>query len=101
MILTKRRFKDDHDDDSFVKLQQKRSDDFEGEGMGEGKGFASEMYRNTSEELFLKSLMDSSVPTMEMLGFKNISSSHPHNFRTDSEELFKSWLTNGEASQNR
>ncbi|KAG8634044.1 hypothetical protein MANES_17G003400v8 [Manihot esculenta] len=64
--------------------------------MGEGKGFASEMYRNTSEELFLKSLMDSSVPTMEMLGFKNISSSHPHNFRTDSEELFKSWLTNGE-----
>ncbi|XP_057997079.1 protein CYCLOPS isoform X2 [Hevea brasiliensis] len=68
--------------------------------MGEGKGFASEMHRNTSEELFLKSLMESSigmpVPTMEMLGFKNISSPHHHNFRTDSEELFKSWLTNGE-----
>lgn len=58
----------------------------------------SDMYRNNSEELFLKSLMESSiglpVPTMEMLGFKNLSQS----FRTDSEELFKSWLTNGEAS---
>ncbi|KAH9687725.1 protein CYCLOPS [Citrus sinensis] len=58
----------------------------------------SEMYRNNSEELFLKSLMETSiglpVPTMEMLGFKNLS----QGFRTDSEELFKSWLTNGEAS---
>ncbi|KDP39748.1 hypothetical protein JCGZ_02768 [Jatropha curcas] len=65
--------------------------------MAEGKGL-SEMYRNTSEELFLRSLMESSIgmpmPSMEMLGFKNISSHH--NFRTDSEELFKSWLTNGE-----
>ncbi|KAH9753827.1 protein CYCLOPS [Citrus sinensis] len=56
----------------------------------------SEMYRNNSEELFLKSLMETSiglpVPTMEMLGFKNLS----QGFRTDSEELFKSWLTNGE-----
>lgn len=63
----------------------------------EGRGY-SEMYRNTSEELFLKSLMESSIgmpiPTMEMLGFKNLN----HNFRTDSEELFNSWLTNGEAS---
>lgn len=63
----------------------------------EGRGFA-EMYRNSSEELFLKSIMESSVgmavPTMEMLGFKNLS----QNFRVDSEELFKSWLTNGEAS---
>ncbi|KAL9450886.1 hypothetical protein AB3S75_012597 [Citrus x aurantiifolia] len=54
------------------------------------------MYRNNSEELFLKSLMETSiglpVPTMEMLGFKNLS----QGFRTDSEELFKSWLTNGE-----
>lgn len=63
----------------------------------EGRGF-SDLYRNSSEELFLKSLMESSVgmpiPTMEMLGFKNLN----QNFRTDSEELFKSWLTNGEAS---
>ncbi|XP_057477721.1 protein CYCLOPS-like [Actinidia eriantha] len=61
----------------------------------EGRGY-SDFYRNTSEELFLKSLMESSmgmpVPTMEMLGFKNLS----NNLRTDSEELFKSWLTNGE-----
>lgn len=63
----------------------------------EGRGY-TDFYRNTSEELFLKSLMESSIgmpiPTMEMLGFKNLSQS----FRTDSEELFKSWLTNGEAS---
>lgn len=61
----------------------------------EGRGY-SDFYRNTSEELFLKSLMESSIgmpiPTMEMLGFKNLNQS----FRTDSEELFKSWLTNGE-----
>lgn len=61
----------------------------------EGRGY-SDFYRNTSEEMFLKSLMESSigmpVPTMETLGFKNLS----QNFRTDSEELFKSWLTNGE-----
>ncbi|KAK2991175.1 hypothetical protein RJ640_002289 [Escallonia rubra] len=52
----------------------------------EGRDY-SDFYRNTSEELFLKSLMEGSigVPTMEMLGFKNLS----HNFRTDSEELFK------------
>ncbi|XP_059642784.1 protein CYCLOPS-like [Cornus florida] len=60
-----------------------------------GRGY-SDFDRNTSEELFLKSLMENSVgmpvPTMEMLGFKNL----PHNVRTDSEELFKSWLTNGE-----
>lgn len=58
----------------------------------------SDMYRNTSEELFLKTLMESSIgmpaPTMEMLGFRNLSQS----FRTDSEELFKTWLTTGEAS---
>ncbi|KAA8525138.1 hypothetical protein F0562_006998 [Nyssa sinensis] len=61
----------------------------------EGRGY-SDVYRNTSEELFLKSLMEGSigipVPTMEMLGLKNLS----QNFRADSEELFKSWLTNGE-----
>ncbi|CAI0441888.1 unnamed protein product, partial [Linum tenue] len=62
---------------------------------GEGRGFSSDLYRNTSEEMFIKSLMESSIgmpaPTMEMLGFKNLH----HNFRTDSEELFKSWLTTG------
>ncbi|KAL8498646.1 hypothetical protein ACS0TY_021838 [Phlomoides rotata] len=61
----------------------------------EGRSY-SELYRNTSEEMFIKTVMDSSVgmpaPTMEMLGFKNLT----QNFRTDSEELFKSWLTNGE-----
>ncbi|XP_030535406.1 protein CYCLOPS-like isoform X2 [Rhodamnia argentea] len=61
----------------------------------EGRGFSG-FYRNSSEEMFLKALMESSVgmpiPTMEMLGFKNLS----QNFRTDSEELFKSWLTNAE-----
>ncbi|KAI3468537.1 hypothetical protein Pfo_025200 [Paulownia fortunei] len=63
----------------------------------EGRGY-SEFYRNTSKELFIKTMMESSIgmpaPTMEMLGFKNLT----QNFRTDSEELFKSWLTNGEAS---
>ncbi|KAK1304069.1 hypothetical protein QJS10_CPB11g00063 [Acorus calamus] len=33
------------------------------------------------------------MPSMEMLGFKNISQP----FRVDSEELFDSWLNNGEA----
>ncbi|PPR87576.1 hypothetical protein GOBAR_AA33107 [Gossypium barbadense] len=62
----------------------------------EGRQF-SDFYRNSSEELFIKSLMESPmgmpVPNMEMLGFKNLS----QNFRADSEELFRSWLTNGEA----
>ncbi|XP_039051985.1 protein CYCLOPS-like [Hibiscus syriacus] len=61
----------------------------------EGRQF-SDFYRNSSEEMFIKSLMETSmgmpVPTMEMLGFKNLS----QNFRADSEELFRSWLTNGE-----
>ncbi|KVH91347.1 hypothetical protein Ccrd_006630 [Cynara cardunculus var. scolymus] len=56
----------------------------------------SDLYRNTSEDMFIRTMMESSVgipaPTMEMLGFKNLSS----NFRADSEELFKSWLTTGE-----
>lgn len=66
----------------------------------EGRGL-SDLYRNSSEELFLRSYMESSNiampagPAMDMLGFKNLS----HNLRTDSEELFKSWLTNGEASR--
>ncbi|KAK8537830.1 hypothetical protein V6N12_043976 [Hibiscus sabdariffa] len=65
----------------------------------EGRQF-SDFYRNSSEEMFIKSLMETSigmpVPTMEMLGFKNLS----QNFRADSEELFRSWLTNGENQGN-
>ncbi|KAF7829142.1 protein CYCLOPS-like [Senna tora] len=65
----------------------------------EGRGFSG-LYKNTSEELFLKTVMESPigmpVPTMEMLGFKAITQS----FRTDSEELFKRWLTNGEQGHN-
>lgn len=57
----------------------------------EGRGY-SDMYRNTSEELFIKTMMEGSMgmpaPTMEMLGFKNLSQS----YRGDSEELFKNWL---------
>lgn len=70
-----------------------------------GKGYMemegrvySDLYRNTSEDMFIRTLMESSVgmpsPTMEMLGFKNLS----NNFRADSEELFKNWLTTAEAS---
>ncbi|KAJ8754402.1 hypothetical protein K2173_002853 [Erythroxylum novogranatense] len=93
-------------DDSFVKSESEgehyRSFHQWGEGEKiqmdtQGSGF-SDMYRNTSEELFIKSLMETSIgmsaPTMEMLGFKNLS----QNLRTDSEELFKSWLTNGETN---
>lgn len=61
-----------------------------------GRGF-SELLRNSSDEMFLKTLMENPIgtaaPSMEMLGFKNIS----QNFRGDSEELFNSWLMNGEA----
>ncbi|KAL8216496.1 hypothetical protein R6Q57_023333 [Mikania cordata] len=61
----------------------------------EGKVF-SDLYRNTSEDMFIRTLMESSVgmpsPTMEMLGLKNLS----NNFRADSEELFKNWLTTAE-----
>ncbi|XP_070038497.1 protein CYCLOPS-like isoform X1 [Nicotiana tomentosiformis] len=62
----------------------------------EGRGY-SDLCRNTSEEeLFIRNMMENSVgvpaPTMEMLGFRNIS----HSLRTDSEELFKTWLTTAE-----
>ncbi|XP_061366098.1 protein CYCLOPS-like [Gastrolobium bilobum] len=61
----------------------------------EGRGFSG-LYKNSSEELFLKTVMESPigvpVPTVEMLSFKGVSQS----FRADSEELFKRWLTNGE-----
>ncbi|PKA60803.1 hypothetical protein AXF42_Ash006437 [Apostasia shenzhenica] len=61
----------------------------------EGRGF-SDLLRNTSEEIFLKTMMENpigiSAPSMEMLGFKNITQT----FRGDSEELFNSWLMNGE-----
>lgn len=64
-----------------------------------GRSF-SEIYRNTSEEIFLKTLMEGTVgmpaPTMEMIGFKNVI----QNCRTDSEELFKNWLTTAENGYN-
>ncbi|KAM0913901.1 hypothetical protein ACQ4PT_011875 [Festuca glaucescens] len=64
----------------------------------EGRGL-SELFRNTSEEIFLKAVMENSIgvaapPSMEMMGFRNMSQS----FREDSEELFNSWLMNGEIS---
>nr|KAJ0217046.1 hypothetical protein LSAT_V11C300135830 [Lactuca sativa] len=44
----------------------------------------SDLYRNSSEDMFIRTLMESPVgmpsPTMEILGFKNLSS----NFRADS-----------------
>lgn len=47
----------------------------------------------------MKALMENSVgfptPTVDVIGFRNLS----HNFRADSEELFKSWLNNAEASR--
>lgn len=74
-----------------------RSEGEKGLKEAEGRGF-SDLYRNASEEMFLKSLMETAIgmpaPNMEMLGFKNLSQTS----RSDSEELFKSWLTNGEAS---
>lgn len=61
----------------------------------EGRGY-SDLLRNTSEEIVLKSLMENpigiSAPSMEMMGFKNISQT----LRGDSEELFNSWLMNKE-----
>ncbi|CAN4076374.1 unnamed protein product [Withania somnifera] len=61
----------------------------------EGRGY-SDLYRNTSEELFIKTMIENSVgvpvPTIDILGFRNIS----HSLRTDSEELFKSWLNSAE-----
>uniref|UniRef100_A0A0E0L721 Uncharacterized protein n=1 Tax=Oryza punctata TaxID=4537 RepID=A0A0E0L721_ORYPU len=65
----------------------------------EGRGL-SELFRNTSEDMFLKAMMENSMgvaaaaPSMEMMGFRNMS----QGFREDSEELFNSWLMNGEAS---
>uniref|UniRef100_A0ACD6ACZ7 Uncharacterized protein n=1 Tax=Avena sativa TaxID=4498 RepID=A0ACD6ACZ7_AVESA len=62
----------------------------------EGRGL-SDLFRNTSEEIFLKAVMENSIgvaapPSMEMMGFRNMS----QGFREDSEELFNSWLMNGE-----
>ena len=62
----------------------------------EGRGL-SDLFRNTSEEIFLKAVMEkmgvAAAPSMEMLGFKNMS----QGLTEDSEELFNSWLMNGEA----
>ncbi|XP_008648753.1 protein CYCLOPS isoform X2 [Zea mays] len=63
----------------------------------EGRGL-SDLFRNTSEEIFLKAVMENSMgvaaapPSMEMLGFKAMS----QGLREDSEELFNSWLMNEE-----
>lgn len=56
----------------------------------EGRSF-SDLFRNSTEEMFLKSVMENpigaSTPTsVEMLGF-----------REDSEKLFNSWLMSAEA----
>ncbi|KAJ0730691.1 putative protein CYCLOPS [Helianthus annuus] len=97
--------KGDFIDNSYVNnavQEQKLSTTSTGET---GKGYMemegrvySDLYRNSSEDMFIRTLMESSVgmpsPTMEMLGFKNLS----NNFRADSEELFKNWLTTAEAS---
>ncbi|KAH0463234.1 hypothetical protein IEQ34_007816 [Dendrobium chrysotoxum] len=57
----------------------------------EGSGF-SELLRNTTEEILIKSMMDNPIGnpvlSMEMLGFKNIMQP----FRADSEELFNGWI---------
>lgn len=56
-----------------------------------------DVQRNMNEEFILKSMAESSakviMPSMEMAGFKN----HFQTFRTDSEELFKSWITSEES----
>lgn len=90
-------------DDSFVKPENSQRNLNQGQTVPRIEGEKSflemeDLYRNSSEEMFLKYFMETSnvmpAPSMEMLGFKNLS----HNFRhADSEELFKSWLTNGEA----
>lgn len=55
--------------------------------------------RTFSEEILLKYFAKSSngmlARSMEMAGCKNLSQNFRH---VDSEEPFKSWLTNGEAS---
>ncbi|CAJ2647014.1 unnamed protein product [Trifolium pratense] len=65
----------------------------------EGRGFSG-LFKNSSEELFLKTVMESPigmpVPTMDMIGFKTVSQS----FRADSEELFKRWLTTDQEGYN-
>lgn len=93
-------------DDSFVKPESSLRNLNQGQTVPRIEGEKSflemeDLYRNSSEEMFLKYFMEASnvmpEPSMEMLGFKNLS----HNFRhADSEELFKSWLTNGENNSN-
>ncbi|XP_062146386.1 protein CYCLOPS-like isoform X2 [Alnus glutinosa] len=93
-------------DDSFVKPESSQRNFNQGQTVPRIEGEKSflemdDLYRNSSEEMFLKYFMETSngmpAPSMEMLGFKNLS----HNFRhADSEELFRSWLTNGENNSN-
>ncbi|KAI3961516.1 hypothetical protein MKX01_001252 [Papaver californicum] len=88
---------DNHQNPNYVDSHQvvQRSDKEKNFMEIEGRGI-SEFLRNSSEEIFLKSMIEGSLgmptPTMEMLGFKNLS----QRFRADSEELFNSWLNNGE-----
>lgn len=82
---------------SFENLSSYQSRVEKGKNLMEMEGRVySDFYRNTSEELFMKSLMEGSIgipaQNIEMLGSKNLF----QNFRNDSEELFKSWLTSGE-----
>lgn len=88
----------DHQNPNSLQSQTVQRSDTEKNLMEMEGGSYSDLFRNSSEEMFLKSLMESSIgmpaPNMEMLGFRNLS----QNFRADSEELFNSWLTNGEAS---
>ncbi|OVA18442.1 hypothetical protein BVC80_1833g114 [Macleaya cordata] len=95
------KLEDDHQNPNYLDAQVvQRSDKEKNFVEMEGRGY-SDFLRNSSEEMFLKSLIESSIgmptPTMEMLGFKNLT----QNFRADSEELFNSWLNNGEASSHR
>ncbi|XP_020570796.1 uncharacterized protein LOC110017955 isoform X3 [Phalaenopsis equestris] len=62
----------------------------------EGRGF-SELVRSTTEEIFMKAMVDNpignSVPNMGNLGFNNFMQP----FNADSLELFNGWLMNGES----
>ncbi|KAI3983833.1 hypothetical protein MKX01_011541 [Papaver californicum] len=90
---------DNHQNPNYLDSHQvvQRSDKEKSFMEIEGRGI-SEFLRNSSEEIFLKSMIEGSLgtptptPTMEMLGFMNLSQS----FHADSEELFNSWLNNGE-----
>ncbi|XP_057850387.2 protein CYCLOPS isoform X2 [Cryptomeria japonica] len=74
---------------------ESRTDKHHMDAEGQPREFSS-YFRISSEEIFLKSVMEGSIsmsaPTMEAVGFKSL----PHAMRGDSEELFNSWLLNAE-----